>query len=109
MVKKQSEWNRAFRRRDTIASNSDPSSECKEKGKNNLCQEVILFFKRDIIIMTQEANTPQFIKQAPWYAQTNAIASTSKVSKEGEKKQVQEWYDRGKKGHQASTFRKGAC
>ena len=70
---------------------------------------MILFLKETLLIMTQEANTPQFIKQAPWYAQTNTVASNTKVGKEGDKKQVQEWYDRGKKGHQASTFRKGAC
>lgn len=39
--------------------------------------------------MTQEANTPQFIKQAPWYAQTNTVATNSKTSKGAEKKQLE--------------------
>ncbi len=75
--------------------------------------DVLLYFhkyKKHYIIdsMAQHQNTPQFIKQIPWYASKEGKTSNSTEIK-SEKTQSQDWYDRGSKGFQANTFRKGAC
>lgn len=58
--------------------------------------------------MTQ--NTPQYIKQVPWYATNNSNAKMAQKGENNEmKNQMQEWYERGKKGYQATAYRKGAC
>ena len=58
--------------------------------------------------MSQHENTPQFIKQIPWYASKEGKAPNATEVK-SDKAQLHDWYDRGSKGFQASTFRKGAC
>ena len=59
--------------------------------------------------MAQEGNTPQYIKQAPWYAQNTSNTKIAYGVQDSANAKLQEWYDRGKKGFQAATFRKGAC
>lgn len=53
---------------------------------------------------------PQFLTQVPWYVDKNS-EPTLKHHKfyEPEKEDINNWYDRGRKGEQATTFRKGAC
>jgi pre-mRNA-processing factor SLU7 len=55
-------------------------------------------------------NTPKYIKEVPWYAQNNEgkaqLISTPILEA---KSQTPQWYNRGAKGYQATSYRKGAC
>lgn len=54
-------------------------------------------------------NTPQYMKQIPWYAMKDGESNRANEQNPAVKNQFEEWYDRGKKGYQATTFRNGAC
>ena len=56
------------------------------------------------------SNMPQYITQVPWYVEKNS-EPTLKHHKfyEPQKLDINNWYDRGHKGAQASSYRKGAC
>lgn len=60
--------------------------------------------------MEKEENTPQYIKQLPWYAQdSKGGGELIKIPVYEPKGFVEEWYQRGQKGHQSTHYRKGAC
>lgn len=54
---------------------------------------------------------PQYITQVPWYVERNSEPTLKHHSKfyEPQKSDMNNWYERGRKGEQATTFRKGAC
>jgi len=54
---------------------------------------------------------PQYITQVPWYVEKTSEPTLKHHHKffEPEKEDINNWYDRGTKGEQATTYRKGAC
>ena len=60
--------------------------------------------------MEKEENTPQFIKQLPWYAQdSKGGGELIKIPTLEPKGFIEDWYNRSDKGYQATSFRKGSC
>ena len=60
----------------------------------------------------KDGNMPQYITQVPWYVDNKESAETLNHQKflgEPKKTDINEWYDRGKRGQQATSYRKGAC
>lgn len=60
--------------------------------------------------MEKEENTPNFIKQLPWYAQdAQGGGELIKIPQMEPKGFIEDWYNRSERGSQATSYRKGAC
>lgn len=59
----------------------------------------------------KDGNMPQYIKNVPWYVDNKSAQSLNhqKFLGDPKKADINEWYERGKKGYQATNYRKGAC
>lgn len=60
--------------------------------------------------MEKEENTPQFIKQVPWYAKdSHGGGELLKIPVMEPKGFIEETHNRSEKGFQSTSYRKGAC